>query len=115
MISLIVDEAYAFDYLSILEVKKEKLPNSKNLDAFDICAKHIRNQTGEQLFYEIINSPEYNLLFKANEETFEAVEKARYGSISAKKVDDLNMNRYNKKIALQKKFFPNSILKETKT
>ena len=37
-------------------------------------------------------------------ETFDAVERARYGEISAKEVDDCNMLRYNAKINLQKAF-----------
>ena len=45
-------------------------------------------------------------------ETFDAVEKARYGSISAKEVDELNMKRYYSKVALQKKFFSSEILEQ---
>jgi hypothetical protein len=38
---------------------------------------------------------------------WDAVEKARYGNITAKEVDDLNMKRFYCKKNLQKKFFPN--------
>jgi len=63
---------------------------------------------------EIIHSKEYQHMIQANQITFDAVEKARYGSITAKEVDDANMLRYNKKCELQKKFF-NSKIKEFKS
>jgi hypothetical protein len=53
-------------------------------------------------------------MIEANQITFDAVEKARYGEITAKEVDQANMLRYQKKCELQKKFF-NSNMKEVKT
>ena len=51
----------------------------------------------------------------ANNKTFDAVEKARYGGdITAKEVDDCNMERYHAKVALQKEFFNGEIV-ERKT
>jgi len=54
-------------------------------------------------------------LVDVNLTTFEAVEKARYGEISAKEVDDLNMKRYHCKITLQNKFFPSTKVTEFKS
>lgn len=104
MISINVDEGYAYDFLAILNVKKNKALNNSE-EAFRICFKQIENQVGPILHSAILNSNEYKSLLEANEETFNAVEKARYGSISAKEVDNLNMKRYHCKISLQKKFF----------
>jgi len=112
MINLSVDEAYAFDYLSILHVKKEL--NSKLTNNWQYCFSSIENQVGKDLINIIINSNEYSNMIKANQITFDAVEKARYGSITAKEVDEANMLRYKRKLELQAKFFNNE-LSESKT
>jgi len=114
MININVDEGYAYDFLAILNVKKNKALNNSQ-EAFDVCDEHIKKQVGKELHLLILNSNEYKSLLKANEETFDAVEKARYGSISAKEVDNLNMKRYHCKILLQNKFFPKTKILETKT
>jgi hypothetical protein len=112
MINLLVDEAYAFDYLSILHIKKN-INQSVN-SSWKECFNYIQNQIGENKMQEIINSKEYHGMIDANQITFHAVEKARYGSITAKEVDKANMLRYNKKCELQKKYF-NTKIKEFKS
>lgn len=112
MINLQVDEAYAFDYLSILHVKKNI--NSINESSWRNCFLYLEEQIGKIKMSEIINSIEYQDMIEANKITFDAVEKARYGNITAKEVDESNMLRYKKKLELQKKFF-NNILTEVKT
>lgn len=112
MINLLVDEAYAFDYLSILNVKKNINPESQL--NWENCFSHMEKQLGAEKMSQIIHSKEYQNMIEANQITFDAVEKARYGSITAKEVDDANMLRYKKKCELQKKFF-NSNMKEIKT
>ena len=47
-----------------------------------------------------------------NQKTFDAVEKARYGEISAKEVDSANMERYYAKVNLQNKFFSNKVTEQ---
>ena len=102
------------DYLAILDVKcSKKLKNSE--ENFFLSFKHISSQIGEKLHNKIFNSLEYSALLEANKQTFDAVEKARYGTITAKEVDDLNMKRYYCKIALQNKFFPTTKVLESKT
>lgn len=114
MITINVDEGYAYDYLAILEVKYvKKLKNSE--ENFVMCFRHMSNQLGEDFHNKIFHSLEYRALFEANKRTFDAVEKARYGDITAKEVDDLNMKRYYCKIALQNKFFPTTKVLESKT
>ena len=56
MIKLLVDEAYAFDYLSILHVKK--LINDKVESTWKNCFYYIENQLGKQKMSEIIRSKE---------------------------------------------------------
>lgn len=112
MINLLVDEAYAFDYLAILHIKKNI--NSQAESNWKDCFIYIEKQIGEKKMSDIIHSKEYQEMIEANQITFDAVEKARYGSITAKEVDEANMLRYNKKSRLQNKFFESKI-KEIKT
>lgn len=112
MINILVDEAYAFDYLSILHIKKNI--NQQVEPSWKECLNYIKEQIGENAMQEIINSKEYHEMIDANKITFDAVEKARYGSITAKEVDEANMLRYNKKHELQKKYF-NTKIKEFKS
>lgn len=113
MINLKVDESYAFDYLSILEVKKNK--TNSGIENWSFCFNFLKNQIEENLFNQIINSNEYKDMINANLNTFDAVEKARYGLISAKEVDDWNMKRYEAKVKFQNKFFPSKKITEIKT
>lgn len=116
MINLQVDEGYAFDYLSILFVKKNKNTETNNIKSWQNCFEYLKHQINNtELWNKIIESEEMKQIIDANEKTFEAVEKARYGEISAKQVDDCNMERYNAKVRLQNKFFPNSLIIEKKS
>lgn len=109
MINLLVDEAYAFDYLSILEIKKDI--NSINYTNWQICKENLINEIGQDKMDEIINSEEYKQMIETNKLTFEAVEKARYGGvITAKEVDDANLKRHKRKLELQRKFFDNNLM-----
>jgi hypothetical protein len=115
MIKLLVDEGYAYDFLSILHVKKLFFNNEKSKLLYNECSQFIENQIGQLLHQNILNSDEFKNLIDANAKTFEAVEKARYGKISAKKVDDLNMLRFKFKSELQNKFFPFNVFSESKS
>ncbi len=110
---IMTDEGFAFDYLSILQVKLFKLGGDNS--AFERCRESLKSQLTPSFFKEIYNSQEYAALYQANMRTFDAVEKARYGEISAKEVDNCNMDRYNCKVALRKKFFPSSAQIELKS
>ena len=59
---------------------------------------------------KIINSEEYKNMVQTNKVTFDAVEKARYGNITAKEVDEANMLRHKRKLELQVKFFDNNLM-----
>jgi GNAT superfamily N-acetyltransferase len=52
MINLQVDEGYAFDYLSILEVKRNLYPSESKLITYRECADFLRDQMGYKLFKE---------------------------------------------------------------
>ena len=107
MINICVDEAYAFDFLSVLEIKKNR--SEQAMINWHNCFNYLKAQLPNDLFVLIINSNEYRDMVAVNQKTFDAVEKARYGQITAKEVDDANMERHYAKIALQNKFFSNKI------
>lgn len=113
MINLKVDEGYAFDYLSILEVKKNLHPSETKTKSYRDCADFLKSQLQYGLFDEIIVSKEYDNLYKSNKKTFDLVDMARNsGPVTAKEVDDANMERFFCKQKLQKKYFGNNLVEE---
>jgi len=111
MINLLVDEAYAFDYLSILQIKKNK--KSEAYKPWVDCYIYLQNQFDIEKWAEIITSEEYEKIIEANELTFDAVDKAKNDLVTAKHVDYCNYQRYTAKQKFQKRFFNND-LKEHK-
>ena len=109
MINLLVDEAYAFDYLSILQVKKEKSNLEKDYNAWATCYAFLQKQFDEQKWSSMIYSIEYKNIVEANNLTFEAVDKAKTNKVTAKYVDYCNYKRYIAKQEFQKKFFENNL------
>ena len=114
MIDIAVDEAYAFDMLSILAVKYDKTENEGNLKKFNLFESEIEQKVGKGLFYDVVVSMEYSNLYHANLKLFELIDQIKTDdSIKAKKIDDLNYARWEAKRDLQKKFF-NQEIKEVK-
>lgn len=113
MIKLLVDEGYAFDYLAILEVKKNNKPDQS--ENWMKCFLYLSNQFSLEFWDNLISSKEYKDMVEINQKTFDAVDKARYGKITAKEVDNCNMERYNAKQRFRNKFFPQSEQLEFKT
>ncbi len=118
MIKLEVPEAFAIDYLSILDVKWSKdNENSLKQKQYWNCFYQLEDVLGKNILSLVTRSLEYNSLFSANLIMYDAVEKARYGKegeINPKEWDKLNMDRHRAKQELQKKFWGNE-LSETKT
>jgi hypothetical protein len=109
MIKIEVDEGYAFDYLSIQEVKMTKNNDSDiHLGNYLHCSHHLTQQCGEELFEKIITSKYYQDLLDVNEKLFNYVVLARKNECTAKEVDDTNNERYHAKIALRENFFPDN-------
>ena len=107
MITLLVDEAYAFDYLSILEVKKQK--SSISNDAWAKCYVYLQNQFDNEKWLHMMHSKEYENMIKANELTFDAVDKAKNNEVTAQHVDYCNYQRHSAKQNFQKKFFTSDL------
>lgn len=102
MINLLVDEGYAFDYLSILEIKSNK---NDNKELYNHCKENIISQISLYNFLEIESSIEYKELLKANLNTFNLVDAVKSNPCLGAEVDKSNYERFLKKQALQKKFF----------
>ena len=111
MVTLLVDEAYAFDYISILTIKKSK--GSEVSGELDTNVKAVKSQLGDDLFLKIITSEEYIRLYESNIKTFGAVDAAKNDSVLASYVDGCNYQRMICKRNLQEKYF-SSGLRETK-
>lgn len=111
MILLQVDEAYAFDYLSILEVKKQK--SSSAIETWSKCYIHLQTQFDSEKWFFMVNSEEYKNMIEANKLTFDAVDKAKNNEVTAQYVDHCNYQRHAAKQNFQKRFF-NSNLSELK-
>jgi len=107
MINLLVDEAYAFDYLSILEIKKQK--SSISNDAWAKCYVYLQNQFDNEKWLHMMHSKEYENMIKANELTFDAVDKAKNNEVTAQHVDYCNYQRHIAKQNFQKKFFTSDL------
>jgi hypothetical protein len=111
MIKLTVDEAYAFDYYSILSLKYKNGFLSEEI--LQTAKNDLEDSLGIDLVENILNSPEYASLLDANQLTFNAVDKAKEDLVKASYVDKCNYERMLAKKALQNKFF-NSNLSEVK-
>ena len=103
MIALLVDEAYAFDYLAILHVKC-KLQGSSSV-SYDGVLSHLSLQLGIETITRILESPQYSDMIDANLKVFDAVSRAKRDEVSASYVDKCNYDRYVAKQNLQKTFF----------
>lgn len=109
MVNLSVDEAYAFDYLSILQIKKLKSNSEKDYTTWARCYEFLQKQFDEEKWLSMIYSEEYKNMLEANNSTFEAVDKAKNDLVTAKHVDYCNYKRYIAKQEFQKKFFENNL------
>ena len=107
MIFLQVDEAYAFDYLSVLEVKKQK--SSSAIESWSKCYVNLQTQFDSEKWFLMINSEEYKNMTKANQLTFDAVDKAKNNEVTAQHVDYCNYQRHTAKQNFQKKFFTSDL------
>jgi hypothetical protein len=112
MIPLLVDEAYAFDYLSILQIKVYKNPSGAAYRTALNCAHQIASEVSN--FSKVVESAEYGELALANLWIFELMDRAKENKATSKDLDIGNVIRYRAKQKLQKRWFPNYKLVERK-
>ena len=120
MVKISVDEGYAFDILSIFQVKIHnctdpiKIETSKR--GFSVLYEELKAQLGQEKLSEIINSSEYDDLYTENQTTFVLVDAIRASDENSigKDIDLNNLRRFECKRKLHNKFFDSQML-ETKT
>lgn len=103
MIKLLVDECYAFDYMAILFIKRDK--SDAAFKTWQDCYEFIKSQFNEDFFNDMINSKEYKEIIDNNQKTFNMVIKAKENECTAMDVDKCNYGRHQAKIKFQEKFF----------
>lgn len=104
MVILMVDEAAAFDALSILEVKQEKL-SLKGLAERERLVAMLKHQLGEAKFCDVVNSPEFIRLHKVNATIWDLVDQAQSDRVLASAVVNKNHDRFQSKRELQRRWF----------
>ena len=120
MVTISVDEGYAFDILSIFEVKMTQCTDSdkkqRSEHGYNVLYTELVEQIGIDRVHEILNSVEYHQLLRENVKTFQLVDLIRASNeVSVgKDIDLTNLSRFEAKCKLQSKFFNTSMV-ETKT
>lgn len=111
MIKVSVDEALAFDMLSVLYVKaRAGLPV---MDQIKALSQEISAQVPVAGMVEM--SDEFTGLMDANEGNFQAVELANDNAISSRELQQWNKKRVDARRKLQQKFWPEKPLTEIKS
>lgn len=113
-ITIDVDSGYAFDYLSILEVKKTaQMADQSQIAKF---LESIQKQVGIELTKKILVSEHYKNLITTNQEIFDLLNQYQNAPQSTrilKKVYHANKKRHIHKQNIQHSFFESN-LTETK-
>jgi len=115
MISIKVDEAYAFDMLAILQIKSTK--SAQSLEDYEEFLEQINNDLGCWTANLVLQSEEYKTLLEANQKVFDLIEQVVKEQelaipddwVTAFTVHNANMERFYAKKALQKRFFKNNL------
>jgi len=120
MIRISVDEAAAYDMLAILSIKIV-VNGGNDVMPSRVVEERLTSEAvaslGESLHGEIMSSPEYKRLLRANLAVFDRIDliKTRGEQLGdATYIDQQNYQRYLCKKALQERFFPQSSITEQK-
>lgn len=111
MILIPTDEADAYDRLAILYIKADQGLNvEEETERLVMALRDLQPS-----FTKVTTSKEFFVLLKANQSTFDAIERAWRGVITAKRVQEINQLRFKAKQKLQRRFWKSSPLLEKKT
>lgn len=105
MIKLEMDEAYVFDFLSVLDIKQQN--SKKDENNFNVISHQIKDQIGDDLYNRIIKSEIYLNLIKTNKIIYDLIDLMRQTKqyLDARVIDGVNTQRYLMKRRLQSEFF----------
>lgn len=111
MIKVRVDEAAAFDMLSILQIKANK--SEKSSDQFQEALNDLILEIGLNKVNQVLNSELYKDLVNANMIVFKYIDILNSNKdLSAIIVHLANTERYNIKRSIQEKFFNTNLAEE---
>lgn len=108
------DYGYAYDYLSIFEVKVKKVGGVKAIQNFTNCYQVVEQQVGTKKMIEVFVSDEYRHLVQMNIRLFELVDEVKSDPYKGKELDEQVYIRFLAKKKVQEKFFPDSTQLEQK-
>ncbi len=113
MIQLSIDEAAAYDMLSILSVKSQTKPEVR--PDWDRMIVEIIRQVGQERHDQIMVEA-YPILWATNSAIFNQIDALKKSDepIDAREIDALNYRRFEVKQQLQRQFFPDRPLTEQK-
>lgn len=109
--------AYVYDMLSILVVKASRSATQINLDNVASLDGYLRSVVGADQHKAVTSSPEGQALFQANLRVFERIDLIKTRAATgddATYIDEQNYARYQAKLALQRRFFPDCPFTEQK-
>jgi hypothetical protein len=122
MIKVTIDEASAFDMLSILEIKligewrMEHAKKKRLNENYELLKSEIIEQIGEDKYNEILDSEEYRFLLASNNVVFQMIDKVKESKAreaqTAKVVQSMNDDRFRCKGNLQNTFFNNKLIEQ---
>ena len=122
MIKVTIDEASAFDMLSILDIKlmgEYKIDNAKKKklnENYELLKGEIIEQIGEDKFNQILDSEEYRFLLASNNVVFQMIDKVKESKAreaqTSKVVQSMNDDRFRCKGNLQNAFFNNKLIEQ---
>lgn len=118
MITITIDEAFAYDLLAIASIKAVRNPtNAAANDQVNRLSDEVSKQVGSAKHYHVLGSREYAALRKVNDEIYVRVDvaKARGEQVGDHRyVDDRVYQRWLCKQALQARWFAGEGLAEQK-
>lgn len=112
MLKISIQEAAAFDSLSIFLLKSVKNNNEINNKNYNFLLRELYSEIGIQKTIAVLNSQEYKDLYKINELIFNLVDKVKKNPCIGDQIDKANFDRFKKKQELQSKFFKSSLFEQ---
>lgn len=113
LINIPVDVGYAFDMLSIAEVKKDVNKNKelevKLAENVDRLKMAISSGIGGGLFNSIYKSQTYMSLYIVNVELFDKIDMAKHVNVPSEEIDALNYSRYLHKKKIHEEFLNDDV------
>jgi hypothetical protein len=109
--------AYVFDMRAGLHIKYLKTKTAAALDNLDEMSTYLLDALGGKLYCAVLYSQEYRNLYNANLRVYERIDEIKLRPATGDDctyIDQNNHQRWQAKVALQQRFFPDSPFTEQK-